>query len=175
MLDFAVVALHCGCGQHFAEKKENQPGRAFLDHSQKRNGGVRLVQRFHTAEFVDVFGRLLFGDVEHVVAGDDSNENAAGIGHRQRDPVVFSKSVKRRLLGIIYFEIDKRFVSDVANFGLERLKQKLSHPHVVDQFAALIDHVDDVEGFAVVAEFANVVENFFHRPIFVNRDEIRRH
>ena len=44
----------------------------------RRNGmrRVRLVQRFHAAEFLDVFGRFFLGDVEHVVARDDPDEHA---------------------------------------------------------------------------------------------------
>ena len=68
LLDLAVVTLHRGCGQHLAEEKNDQPGRAFFYHAQERDGHVGLIQRFHTAELLDVLGGFLFRDVEHVVA-----------------------------------------------------------------------------------------------------------
>ena len=76
----------------------NQPGRAFLYHAQNRNGRVRLIQRLHTAEFLDVLGRFLFGDVEHVVTGHDADEHSVGINHRQGRAIVFAKNVQRVLL-----------------------------------------------------------------------------
>src|SRR6266404_4524367 len=58
LLDLAVITLHRRGGEHFSEKENDQPGRSFLYHAQQRDGGVRLVQRFHAANFLDVFGRL---------------------------------------------------------------------------------------------------------------------
>ena len=79
------------------------------------------------------------------------------------------------MLGIIHFERGERVIAKVAHARIERTKQKLAHPQVVDQFAAFINDVDDIESFAVVSELADVVEHVLHRPIFVNGDEVRRH
>ena len=43
---------------------------------------VGLLQRFTTADLLDILRRLFLGDVEHVVDGDDAEELAGGIDHR---------------------------------------------------------------------------------------------
>ena len=84
-----------------------------------RSSGMRrvgLVQRFHTAEFLDVLGRFLFRDVEHVVDRDDADEHSAGIDHRQRGAIVFAENVDRFLLRIGDVERDEIF--DPSNRSL---------------------------------------------------------
>ena len=80
----------------------NQPGRAFLNHAQQRDGRVRLVQSFHTAEFLDVFGRLFFSDIEHVVLRDDPDQHIVRIDHRQRRAIVFPENVERFFLRFVH-------------------------------------------------------------------------
>ena len=57
-------------------------------------------------------------------------------------------------------ERDEIFIHQIAHFRLERLEQKLANPDVVDQLAAIIDDVDHVERFGVLAMFADVIEHF---------------
>ncbi len=57
-------------------------------------------KRFHAAELLDVFGRFLFGDVEHVVDRHDPNKHTARIDHRQRRAIVFSENVDRVALRV---------------------------------------------------------------------------
>ena len=75
----------------------------------------------------------------------------------------------------MHVQRDESFLHQVAHFVRERLEQKFSHPHVVDQLAAFIHHVDDVECLAVLTMLAHVIEHRLHRPIFTHRDEIGRH
>ena len=56
---------------------------------------VGLIQRLHAAEFLDVLGRFLFRDVEHVVDRHDSDEDTRGIDHRQGRAVVFAENIQR--------------------------------------------------------------------------------
>jgi len=58
--------------QHLAQKERRQPGRAFSDHREESDLGVGLVQRFHAAEALYVFGVLLDQRVDDVVDRDDS-------------------------------------------------------------------------------------------------------
>ena len=77
LFDLTVVTLHRGRGEHFSEEQNDQPGRSLLHHPHQRDRCVWLVQRFHTAEFLDVLSRFLFCDIEHVVDRDEPDEHAA--------------------------------------------------------------------------------------------------
>ena len=66
-------------------------------------------------------------------------------------------------------------VHQVAHFCCERLEEKLAHSNIVEQLSAIIDDVNDVERLGVLAVFAHVIEDFFHRPTGIDRDQIRRH
>ena len=60
-------------------------------------------------------------------------------------------------------------------FVVERLEQKFANPNIVEQFSAIIDHVDHVQRLGVLAVFAHVIEHLFHRPAGIDRDQVRRH
>ena len=76
---------------------------------------------------------------------------------------------------MVCFQRDKGAVAKIAHLCVERPEKKLAHPQVVDEFSALVDHINHVQRFGVAPEFADVIEHFFHRPIVVDCDEVRRH
>ena len=142
--DFTIVTLHGGGGQHFTEKQNDQPGGSFLYHPKKRNGRVRLVERLHAAEFLDVLCGFLLSDVEHVVHRDDANDHAARINDWQRRPIILAKRIERVLLGIGHIQRHECVVAKSAHFRVEWAQQKLAHSQVIDEFALIVDDVDHV-------------------------------
>ena len=90
--------------------------------------------------------------------------------------IVFAENIERFFLRIGYGECDESCDrGSRSTLVVERFEQKIADAQVVDQFAAIIDHVDDVERLAVLAVLAHVIEHFLHRPILAHRDEVRRH
>ena len=71
--------------------------------------------------------------------------------------------------------MDKDAVHNLVYPSIQRAKQKIPDAQVVDQFAALIDYVDEIERLAVLAVLAHIIEHFFHRPILPHRNKVRCH
>jgi hypothetical protein len=81
---FILKKCHCGGGEHLADKENHQPDSPFFDKLGYRQINVWLFKRFDTAEFLYVFGLFLFGDIEHVIDGDDADEVTVRIDDRKR-------------------------------------------------------------------------------------------
>ena len=54
-------------------------------------------------------------------------------------------------------------------------QEELADADVVDQQAVVVDDVDDVERFAVLAVRADVIEHLGDGPVFLHADVVRRH
>ena len=76
---------------------------------------------------------------------------------------------------MIILGIGEGVIAKVADSGIERPQEKLANAQIVDQLALLVDHVDDVQRFAILSVRADVGENILHRPVFMDGNKIRRH
>ena len=75
LFEFVFEITHCRGGEHFADEQNRKPAGAFSDHRQHGDFQIGSIERFHTAHLLDVFGRLLLRDIEHIVHGHDSDQN----------------------------------------------------------------------------------------------------
>jgi hypothetical protein len=57
----------------------------------------------------------LLGDVEHVVARHDPNQDVIRIHDRQSRAIVFAENVERVLLRILHLERSKLFIANFAH------------------------------------------------------------
>ena len=84
--------IHGRRGQHFAEEQCGQPAGPLFHHRKHADLEIRSVERFHTAEFLDVLRRLLFRQIENVIDGDNPNQHIFHIHDRENRDVVFFES-----------------------------------------------------------------------------------
>ena len=99
----------------------------------------------------------------------------ARIGDRQRGPVVLTEHRDGGLLIVGGLQRDEPPIHEVGDAAVQRRQQELANPNVVDQQALLVDHVDDVQRFAVLAVRPDVVEHLANGPLFADGDVVRRH
>ena len=99
----------------------------------------------------------------------------AGVGHRERHAIVRAKRRNRGFLIIGRFERDEVPVHELRDRNVERRQQELADPDVVDERTLLVDHVDDVERFAVLAVRSDVVEHLADGPMLPDRHVVGRH
>ena len=88
LLQLDVEVLERGRREHLAHHQNRQPARALLEHPADRHLHVRLVERLHTAELLDVFRLLLLNGVDDVVDGDDAHQVTRFAHDRNGDEVV---------------------------------------------------------------------------------------
>src|SRR5207247_2413656 len=79
------------------------------------------------------------------------------------------------LLRISHIQRPKGLIANLAHLRSEWPEQELAHPHVVNQFSAVIDDINKVQRLAVATMFAHIIEYVLHGPLLVHSDEIRRH
>ena len=166
---------HRGRRQQLPEEQDHQPAGPLAHHLVQRDAHVRLVERFRAAELLDVFGRGLFDDVEHIVHRDDPHQLAGRIHHRQRRAVVPAKRLDRLLFRVGDLQRVELLVAQAVHRRLQRPQQKFPDAHVIDQLAVLVHDVQHVQRLAVSAVLPDVIEHLLHRPRIPDRDEIRRH
>ena len=118
----------------------------------KRDLHVGLVERFRSADALDVLGRLRLRDVEHVVDGDDADEHAGGVGDRQRRAILArgTRATAVSWSSVAFSATKRRSIRSATRAG-RRGQQELADADVVDQQALVVDDVDDVQRLAVLA------------------------
>ena len=89
--------------------------------------------------------------------------------------VVLAEHRDRGLLIVGRLQRDEPAIHEVRDSAVERRQQELANANVVDQHALLVDDVDHVQRFAVLAMRADVVEHLAHGPLLADRDVVRRH
>ena len=75
------------------------------------------------------------------------------------------KHTHRRFLVVSGLQRDKAPVHEIRHALIEWRQQKLANANVVDQPLLLVDHVDDVQGLAVLTVDADVIEDLANRPV----------
>src|SRR5258708_16526968 len=68
-VDLPLIAAKCRRGEHLVNEERAQPPRALLDHCPEADLIVRLVERFHAAQLLDVFSLLFLNGVDPLVDG----------------------------------------------------------------------------------------------------------
>ena len=173
--DLRFEGAHGRGRQHFAEEQRREPPRALLDHPREGDVHVRLVEGLRTADPLDFTRGPCLGDVQHVVDRDDADEHAGRVGDRQRAPVVLPEDGDRRVLVVGRLQRDEPPVHHVGDTAFGRGQQELADPDVVDEQVVLVHDVDDIEGFAVLAVRAHVVEHFADGPLLPYGHVVRCH
>jgi hypothetical protein len=98
-----------------AEEERGEPARTLSDHAAERNFQVRRVERFHAAEFQDVFGGLRFHDVDDVVEGDPAEQLAIGVHHGHGGDVVARHETRDILLILLRLYLHDRLLHHVPH------------------------------------------------------------
>ena len=73
------------------------------------------MERFRTADVLNVSGRCCFSHVQDIVDGDDPDEHAGGIGDGQCTPIVLAKHTHCRFLIVGGRQRDKAPVHEVRH------------------------------------------------------------
>jgi hypothetical protein len=136
---------------------------------------VRLVERFRSADAVDLSRRRRFHHIQHVIDRDDANQGARCVRDGQRAAVVLAEHGYRGFLVIAGLQCDKPTVHQVRDAVVKRSEQELANTNVVDQESFRVDDVYDIQRFAVLAVGPDVVEYVSHGPVFADGDIMRRH
>ena len=127
----------------------SHPAR-FLNHPPEGDADIRLVQGFRSADPLDLPGRGRLGHVQDVVDRDDADQHAGGVGDRQCRAIVLTEHGDGGLLIVRRLQRDEAPIHEVRDSALQRRQQELANADVVDQQTLVVDHVDDVQRFAVL-------------------------
>ena len=95
--------------------------------------------------------------------------------HRQGAPVFAAEHLDGGGLRVGGLESHILPVHQVRNAIGQRHDQELADPNVVDQHAVVVDDINHVQCFAVLAVFPNEIEYLLHGPVFLDRNVVRRH
>ena len=96
--DLVFKIAHGGGRQHFSQEQHNQPDRTLANQSQQWRFGVRGIERLETAQLLDVFCRRGFGNVQHIVNGDNSQQPAILVHDGKCRAVIASEDFNGRTL-----------------------------------------------------------------------------
>jgi hypothetical protein len=140
-----------------------------------RDGCVGLIESLHAAHLLHVLGGLFFGDVGDVVGGDDAKEDAARVEDGERNAVVAAHGLDGLVLGLVGPERDEVPVHQRLDRRARVGQEDLPEAKVVDEHAAGVNDVDDVDGLGVAPVLADVLEGVGHRPVGHEPDVVRVH
>ena len=99
------------------------------------------------------------GDVEHVVDGDDADQDAGRVGDWQRRSILPSEHLDRRFLRVGRLQGHIAAIHQVRHVHRQRDDEKFPHADIVDEAACLVDDVDDVQRLAVLSVLPHEVHD----------------
>ena len=148
---------------------------ALADEGRDRCFDVRILKRLATSELLDVLSNLFLLNVEDVIDRYDSKENSIRIHYGQRWTVVLSKEINRHLLIAVSVKRLKGIVHERGDLFFRRRKEHLLNIDLINKLTGAINDVQGVKRVARLSIYANMIENFTHLPIRVNRQIVGGH
>src|SRR5690606_35885972 len=79
--DLMCKKLHGRCGKHLTKKKYHQPACTFADQFENADIKIWFIQCLGTSDLLNVFGKLLTGDPQHIINGYYSQKDALVVGN----------------------------------------------------------------------------------------------
>ena len=173
--DLRLEEAHRRCGEHLAQKQRGEPAGALGDHRAHADLQIRRVERGLAAQFLDVFGRFLLRDVEHVIDSDDAEHVSLAVGDRQRQAIVFLERLEHFLAVIVGLHLHQRRIVDVDDARAGIGEYERGQADVLHQPPALVDDVDDVDRLFAAAVPADVLQRLGRGHVRLHRHVARRH
>ncbi len=143
------------CGQEGRAEVDHQPGQAQAHRSHRR--GRQAVLDVEIGQPVEILGRLRLDDVEDVVDGDRTGQQAVFVDHRHHQQVVAPEVASDLLLRRVDANRDDLRGHDLAQFAFGRRRDELPETGDAEQVPALVDNVE-VEEAPAFGEAADAVE-----------------
>ena len=176
--DLLLEDAHRRRRQHLAEEQRGQPAGALLDHAWRS-----AMSMYGSSSASDPpirwmsLRRRRFRHVEHVVDGDDADQHAGRVGDRQRGAVVAAGTTATAVSwsSVAFSATNRRSIRSATLAGRATSSRNSRIRMSSISSALLVDDVDDVERFAVLAVRADVVEHLADGPVLADRDVVRRH
>jgi hypothetical protein len=165
-IDLSLEATQRARRQHLADEERHEPAGALLQHAEDADLHVRLLERLHAGELVDVL-RLLGDDrIDDVVDGDDAEHVALVVDDRDGEEVVLLDET------CDFLAVDERadadrlpHVADVRDAtGAVGADQLAQGDDVGEPLAVGLQHEDGIDGLLRAADAAHVEERLLDVP-----------
>ena len=174
--DFFLEKCHRRRREHFAEEQRGQPAGTLSDHPPERDRQIRRVERFHAAELQDVFCRLGFDDVHHVVKRDPAEELPAGVHHGDRRHVVASHQPGHVFLILLRLHLHRRLLHHVPHQFRRRGDDQTRDRDDAGEVPLCVDRIDLIElALVLIALLADRFDRFRDARVFPNAHHVRGH
>ena len=165
------------CREHLAEEQRRQPPGPFAQHRHEAHLHVRLVQRFHAAELLGVFGLLLLDHVDHVVHGHDTDHAFVVIHDRDRHEVVLRREPGDFLAVGVRVHVTHLGMHHVGDRRAGRRGEQFLERHHAANLPGNVGHVDRVQHLLppIAGNGADLRQGLVRRQRLIDGDELRRH
>lgn len=166
---------HAGAGKDVDEDQADEPADALAIKLEK--GGITETDfdGVDLAEFLEVFGGFLLDDVEDVVNRDDAEKDVISVDDGQGVEARLLKERDSFFLILRGAEADVLAIHKGRDRGGGRGEEDLTQGDIIQEMAALINHVEHHDSFAIRAMGADMGENAGDVPGGLDREVGRGH
>ena len=164
---------HYGSRAHATKKTDNQPGKSYTCHSDRRVFGHLLLAGANHLCYI--LGILLFNHIYNIVNGDSTHKMASLVHHGQHHQVVSSEDIGNFLLVSSLHYSHYLTVHNLGNPLLRSGQDQVSKREGTYQILIFIHHIDIVDFLVFAGSLSYHFNGLFHCSVLADSNKLCRH